>query len=233
MKYFDYKQKKLINAWHKISLNSDDAYVCYIAEWIALNAICYNLFHDRANKERAQIDTKKSKLKNINKRLTSNEEIEVQQAKVTSKHNKWSIDLFLPDRIYLNISKDFTEDLIFQEFVANFSDWYQNNSTDLFNDLKNSLYKGDRSYVINMAKSDFYNENNIVDEMARSNVIVLCEKNDLTTLKNVLYQIRCNIFHGEKTPGDINDDRIVKSALPILKYLVESLIQMHKIDEME
>ena len=69
--------------------------------------------------------------------------------------------------------------------------------------------------------------------MARSNVIVLCEKNDLTTLKNVLYQIRCNIFHGEKTPGDINDDRIVKSAFPILKYLVENLIDMYEINNME
>jgi hypothetical protein len=233
MKYFDYKQKKLINAWHKISLNSDDAYVCYIAEWIAFNAICYNLFYDNAIKERAQIDTKKSKLKNINKRLTSDEEIEVQQAKVTLKDDKWSIDLFLPERIYLNISKNFTEDLIFHEFVANFCVWYQNNSTDLFNDIKNSLYRGERSYVINMAKSDFYNENNNVDEMARSNVIVLCEKNDLTTLKNVLYQIRCNIFHGEKTPGDLNDDRIVKSAFPILKYLVENLMDLYEIDKME
>ncbi len=44
-----------------------------------------------------------------------------------------------------------------------------------------------------------------------------------------MYQIRCNIFHGEKTPGDLNDDRIVKSSLPLLRYLVNKLVDDYKI----
>ena len=76
-----------------------------------------------------------------------------------------------------------------------------------------------------MARIKAYNQSENIDEQSKRNILVLCEKNDLKTIKNVLYQIRCNIFHGEKIPGDINDDRIVKSANPILdlitKYLVD------------
>lgn len=45
----------------------------------------------------------------------------------------------------------------------------------------------------------------------------------------MLYQIRCNIFHGEKTPGDFNDDRIVKNALPLLRHIVDYLLEKHEI----
>lgn len=76
-----------------------------------------------------------------------------------------------------------------------------------------------------MARIKAYNQSEDIDVQSKRNILVLCEKNDLKTIKNVLYQIRCNIFHGEKIPGDINDDRIVKSANPILdlitKYLVD------------
>lgn len=76
-----------------------------------------------------------------------------------------------------------------------------------------------------MARIKAYNQSEDIDVQSKRNILVLCEKNDLKTIKNVLYQIRCNIFHGEKIPGDINDDRIVKSINPILdlitKYLVD------------
>ena len=54
--------------------------------------------------------------------------------------------------------------------------------------------------------------------------------NSLNIIKKVIYQIRCNIFHGEKVPGDINDDRIAVGALPMLKLLVEKLIEDYKIE---
>jgi hypothetical protein len=46
---------------------------------------------------------------------------------------------------------------------------------------------------------------------------------NLRQLKSVLYQIRCNVFHGEKAPGDVNDDRIVRAAHPVLDFIVRQL----------
>lgn len=75
-----------------------------------------------------------------------------------------------------------------------------------------------------MARFQEFNKESGIDIFANKGIIFLCENFDLKTIKNTLYQIRCNIFHGEKIPGDINDDRIVKSANPILNYIVEKLI---------
>jgi hypothetical protein len=44
MEYFDDKQKKLINSWHTLAVKSEDAYMAFMAEWIAFNAICYMKF---------------------------------------------------------------------------------------------------------------------------------------------------------------------------------------------
>jgi hypothetical protein len=62
---FDDKQEKKINSWHNLSDKSDDAYMAFMAEWIAFNAICYNLYHEKAVMERANIDRAKSKLNKI------------------------------------------------------------------------------------------------------------------------------------------------------------------------
>lgn len=43
----------------------------------------------------------------------------------------------------------------------------------------------------------------------------------------MLHQIRCNVFHGEKIPGELNDDRIVNAATPVLREL---LIALREID---
>ncbi len=229
MKYFDDKQKKLIKAWSDLSSKSDDAYMAFMAEWIAFNAICYNLYFEKATIERANIDRKKSKLEAI--RQLGNQTITVlpQEVEVNLTSEKWTIDLSLPQRLFISVSNNYTEDFIFNEFVKDNESWYSNNKFDLFNQLKKELTKGNRHYVINMAKANLYDYESDVKMMADRNIIVLCEDNNLKTLKNVLYQIRCNIFHGEKTPGDVNDDRIVKSALPLLRYIVVHLIKTHHI----
>ena len=71
MIYFDEKQKKLINSWHNLSVQSEDPYVAFMAEWIAFNAICYHLYYDKAIIARANIDRDKSRklLNNINKKF--------------------------------------------------------------------------------------------------------------------------------------------------------------------
>lgn len=231
MVYFDEKQIRLINSWHKLSAKSEDVYMSFMAEWIAFNAICYNLYYEKAIIERANIDRSKSKLKKLNQRFNPSIDIEVQNAKIIGTAEKWSVDLSLPERLYISVSTNYTEDIIFNEFVKDNQSWYDNNSTDLFNDLKLALKKGSRHFVINMAKSQNYYSQNDIDEMANKSVIILCEENNLKTIKNVLYQIRCNIFHGEKIPGDINDDKIVKSALPLLRFIVFHLIEFHEIYE--
>ena len=63
------------------------------------------------------------------------------------------------------------------------------------------------------------------EKLKNRNLIVECDTNNLKTIYNVLYQIRCNIFHGEKVPGEINDDRIVSYANPILKQIVTYLVK--------
>lgn len=231
MVYFDEKQIGLINSWHSLSAKSEDPYMAFMAEWIAFNAICYNLYYEKAIIERANIDRSKSKLSKLNQRFTPSIDIEVQNAKVTGTAEKWSVDLSLPERLYISVSTNYTEDIIFNEFVKDNQNWYEKNATELFNEIKLALKKNDRCFVINMAKSQNYNFKNDIDEMENKNIIILCEENNLKTIKNVLYQIRCNIFHGEKTPGDINDDKIVRSALPLLKFIVNYLIEIHKINK--
>jgi hypothetical protein len=212
MKYFDNKQRKLINSWHDLSLKSEDAYMAFMAEWIAFNAICYHLYFEKATRERANIDTKKSKLEQIRQEHSRKPEVIAEHAKVSFTLEKWNIDISLPQRLFISISNNYTEDHIFNEYVNDNESWYSENQSDLFEGLKKQLTKGSRHYVINMTKQNLYGEYNNVNEMANRKIIILCEDNNLETIKNVLYQIRCNIFHGEKTPGDINDDRIVKSC---------------------
>ena len=231
-KYFDDKQRKLIHSWISQAEESTNEYLKFMSNWIAFNAICYHLFFEEAVKDRVDIDRKKSKLNNVKEAINLSQNIQAETAVVRLKNKRIEIDITLPERLNLSIKEKYTEDLIFEQFVR----WYQHKISiedTLFQSLRDSLKKGDRHYVINMARIKVYKSSSNIDKMAGDGIIVLCEKNDLKTLKNVLYQIRCNIFHGEKIPGDINDDRIVKSANPILKQLNTYLIYEHKITRPE
>ena len=216
MIYFDDKQIKLITSWRNLAANTEEPYMSFMAEWIAFNAICYNLYYEKAIIERANIDRGKSKLNKIQEKFNSSKELTVNEVKLVGTSDKWSVDLFFPERLFISISNNYTEDIIFNEFVKANHNWYQDNPSDSFLRLKTSLTKRDRNYVVNMAKIKYYDDSFSVNNLASKNIIILCEENNLKTIKNVLYQIRCNIFHGEKTPGDINDDTIVKSAIPLL-----------------
>lgn len=233
---FDKKQKTLIRAWHEQSLQSTNNYLAFISNWIAFNAICYNLYNDKASIQRADIDRKKSKLKAIEEKLNTDNSVDG-SGKIELKNDKWLIDLNFSERLFFTVSQKFTEDIIYEHFVESYKDWYNNNFNDEtkeYCELKNSLEKiinGNKHYfLINMARSDEYDENKNLEEMNNKNIIIKCEQNTLGTMKKILYQVRCNIFHGEKTPGDFNDDRIVKSSLPILNIIVTKLIEDYKIN---
>jgi len=227
--YFDDKQCRLINSWHNISQSASDKYIAYISEWIAFNAICYNLFSEKANIERANIDRSKSKLNAIINRFNPAAEIIADNAYVGGTSDKWAIEISLPERLYIEVKKSFTEDIIYSEYVKTYKNWYNQSPSVHFDNLKNALRKDNGSYVINMSRSHEISEDYSIEYLSKKNLIILCEKNDLITIKNVLYQIRCNIFHGEKIPGDINDDKIVIHALPLLNYLVSHLMKEHNI----
>lgn len=223
-KYFDDKQKTLINAWTTQAAESANEYLKFMSNWIAFNAICYNLFYEQSIMDRAELDRKKSKLSSIKDSINQNLEIQAQSASITLKKERIEIDIKAPERLNFSIKEKYTEDLIYEQFVKS----YLNKITvgqEIFQSLKDSLKKDRRFYVINMARIKDYNQSEDIDVQSKRNILVLCENNDLKAIKDVLYQIRCNIFHGEKIPGDINDDRIVKSANPILdlitKYLVD------------
>ena len=124
MTYFDDKQKKLINSWHRLSTKSEDAYMAFMAEWVAFNAICYNLYYECAVIERANIDRSKSNLNRIHERFNPTANVEAQNAKLAGTLEKWSIDLLLPERLFISVSNNYTEDIIFNEFVKGNQDWY-------------------------------------------------------------------------------------------------------------
>jgi len=237
MRSFDDKQKNLINAWYLRSKSSvNNYYMAFMSEWIAFNSICYNLYFKNATIERANINRSKSKLDGIKEKLSINLKIKAIDASIEMKDDKLNVILEFPDTLFFSISKKYTEDMIYDLFVKEYENWYQIEqpiTESKFSELKQSLTKvhggKERSYVNNMARIDEYISIGNVDKMNNRNIIVLCEENNLKTVKKVLYQIRCNIFHGEKTPGDKNDDRIVKSSFPLLTFLVEKLMKDNSI----
>jgi hypothetical protein len=89
-----------------------------------------------------------------------------------------------------------------------------------------SKKRAGESYVINMAKAGQHDPSADLQAMESRNIIVrFTDTASLCQLKDVLYQIRCNIFHGEKAPGVRNDDRIVKAATPVLRQLLDILLK--------
>lgn len=222
-KYFDEKQKTLINAWISQATESSNEYLKFMSNWIALNAICYNLFFEQAVMDRAELNRGKSKLPRIKESVKQHTEIQAQSTSISLKKERIEINIKAPERLNFSIKEKYTEDLIYEQFVKSYSNKIIVGQ-EIFQNLKESLKKDDRFYVINMARILAFDQSEDINVQSKRNILVLCEKNDLKTIKNVLYQIRCNIFHGEKIPGDINDDRIVKSANPILDLITRYLV---------
>ena len=172
MEYFYDKQKKNIRSWHELSENSPDNYMAFMSEWIAFNAICYNLYYKKAVKERANLESTRNQLQTIRDNFNESDILNVVETKVTNHrangcsithHNdKWKVNINLQNsNLKLSISSNYTEDIIFNEFVNAYDEWYSENtqlSNEIFNSLKLSLKKGERNFVINMAKHNLYKE---------------------------------------------------------------------------
>ena len=242
--YFQPRQSKVILTWYKIGIENQekDYYMSFISYWISFNAICYNLYHKECISERANIDRKKSKLKDLRKKLRNISDFKPDETTLKlSENDKLTVDIQSSSRLFFSIDRRYTEDLIYDKFVKDYVEWYDLEDTTLeFNSIKTSLEKHNfnnnqsRFYIKNMARIDDFirmEKRVTLEELNNKNIIILCEDNSLNIIKRVLYQIRCNIFHGEKVPGDLNDDSIAKGALPMLKLLIEKLIKDHDIKD--
>lgn len=131
--------------------------------------------------------------------------------------------------ISIKIAERYTEEIIFDKFAEVFAGPYRRWLTEReFESAVQSFIEAIRkpngySYVINMAKTSEH-ELAKYEQLRGTNVIaVFQEIEDLYQLKSALYQVRCNIFHGEKVPGEINDDRITQAAVPVLRRLVHGV----------
>ena len=52
------------------------------------------------------------------------------------------------------------------------------------------------------------------------------EAQNFTQVVCCLYQVRCNLFHGGKAPGDLRDIRLVKAAHIITSRIIECALQI-------
>jgi len=222
--YFDDKQKRIISSWLARSRSlTADPYAAFMALWISFNAYCYALYAKKAQKRRADLRVDKGL------RLITSEPSRA-ECTISLESERFKIEIEQPGRISIMVSEKYTEDVVFSEFAKQFQQQYSellkgqdfHASVETF---QKSLYKKDHDkyYVVNMARSNEYDPSGNYESMVAKNIIIPFEDiNDLKQLKNALYQVRCNVFHGEKVPGDINDDRIVKTAYPVLLSLMES-----------
>lgn len=219
----DQKQMRLIEGWMRQSEDAGDPYFAFISLWIAYNAVCYAVFYESANQQRA--DIKKYRplpvpIAKLDVRLTLNgEQIDIES------------ESFM---LRLRIAERYTEDRIFMEFVRAYKDEYcKLLDTDAefaraVRSFRDSISKRNGCYVINLSRKDSGDISSWEPEkVAQSgNLVALFnEERKLGQLQNALYQVRCNVFHGEKVPGDLNDDRIVGAAYPVLKCLVRLMIE--------
>ena len=74
-----------------------------------------------------------------------------------------------------------------------------------------------RRAVENLAAYGVYN-------YRRDTTIVVPEPYTSRDVLDAIYQIRCNLFHGRKSPSSLRDARLVQSACRIIVHLVNSLL---------
>lgn len=221
----DDKQKRLIDAWLKRADDSSmDEYGRFMAVWIAFNALCYALFALKASHRRPDLSEDRG-LTGLDQRVSAEGWLEPRGG------GRVRLRIEKPGKIQLDIQDRYSEDIIFSEFARVFSPlftaWLKEehvlNARDGF---LAELKKERGTYVVNMLRVEDYNrlkDNQAISlaDLRKRNVVVPVNKpEDLREVVPALYQVRCNVFHGEKVPGEPNDDRIVKAARPLLVEIV-------------
>ena len=191
----DGKQQRLISAWIGYGTGADrDHYGRFISLWVAFNAICYALYARVANQNRADLrqDRGLTEATDEPKRLEGTMLFD-------SGHVKLEIDQ--PGKIIITVSERYTEDIIYvrfaKEFQGRYIQWLSDaNFRSEVVAFREAIKKSERYYVINMARASEHTENSDYEDMKRRGIIMPFEDlNDLRHLKNVMYQVRNNVFH--------------------------------------
>jgi hypothetical protein len=220
---FDKRQARIIRSWLSRSRGAaSDAYDAFIGLWIAFNAYCYGQYAQAAHRNRADLRNE-SGLRSLSGAPTA------AVGQIVREPSRVRLELTQPGRVVIVIRQRYTEDIIFSQFAANFRDTY----LDWLKDSRFAVHvatfhaalaRNGRHYVVNMAAADRYDPANL-DALANQGVIVPFEDPaKLDDLVDVLYQVRCNVFHGEKVPYDPNDDKIVEAA-HLFFFIVEKLAE--------
>ena len=224
MPILDDKQWQLIQSWIGLAGQAGiDAYTQFIALWIAFNAYCYAYYGWDAQRPRADL-RKDAGLAGV-----SSEPHRV-DATIQRKDDRIIIELAIPTTVRIHITERYTEDHIYTSFAEHQDATYANLRKDpvffaAVKALQSAITKNGHSYVVNMLKAEEYDPaRGFRDMVAKHIIIPFDDDTNLTRLKNLLYQVRCNIFHGAKIPGEANDDRIVRASVPVLRQLLHALI---------
>jgi len=135
-----------------------------------------------------------------------------------------------PGRIQIDIRDRYTEDIVFTQFAlqyqSSFRSWLEEAPLREARDgFLAALKRPIGYYVVNMLRAAEHDPDGSIEEMAKKNIVVAIEDPSLLKeLVDALYQMRCNVFHGEKVPSDLNDDRIVTAARPLLVELLQRAV---------
>ncbi len=224
MSDFDKRQVRIIRAWLSRSRDTaSDAYDAFIGLWIAFNAYCYGRYARLAHRNRADLRNEAG--------LQSLSDAPIAAVgQIVREPSRVRLELTQPGRVVIVIRERYTEDIVFSQFAKDFRvtylDWLKDSQFAAHvAAFHAALSRSGRHYVVNMAASNRYDPKRLA-ALANQGVIVLFEDpKKLEDLVDVLYQVRCNVFHGEKVPYDLNDDKIVKAAHLVLLFIVEKLTE--------
>jgi hypothetical protein len=215
----DERQEYLIRGWVAQAQEAQNPYFRFVSLWIAFNALCYALYHDSANRQRADLKTFRR----------GSPEDGYLEAKVHLEDDK--VEIAEPAlEMKLRISEKYTEDFIFAQFARETQERYtaeleaDHEFSAAVDRLRDAMKKPNGFYVLNLSHKNCAEVATWTDQQVRQSNNLLRsfhDKRKLSLLKDALYQVRCNVFHGEKVPGYANDDQLVEAASPVLRKVVE------------
>lgn len=223
---FDHKQITIINTWFDMAKkyeSKEEYYTAFIALWISFNAFCYAKFAVEANGLRSDLKDKDNAKKYINSKYCD------VVGSIVGDGEQIRLKIIQPIALSLSIKEKYTEDLIFSKFAKTYQNLYLELLENLdfksvVSSLRESLKKQNGYYVLNMLKAVSGTDKMPISQLKNEGRAVLFYKiESLMELTKVLYQIRCNVFHGEKIPGNLNDDQILKTAFPALFCLMQAI----------
>lgn len=89
-------------------------------------------------------------------------------------------------------------------------------------DFHRERLQSDREYA---QAVEVLREKGVYDTSTRAHRQIKDSRN-FTQVARCLYQVRCNLFHGGKTPGNVRDRRLVSAAHTITSRLIEGALKI-------